>query len=83
MEPIAIEPLKFKDIQIAVLEQKLAEQQGRTLIAEAQQQAQALGVAGQRRLRKAMEAAGLDPDATYQIDAEAFTVTLSEAKSVP
>ena len=59
---MTLDPVQFKDIQIALLQQRLVQLQ----IQETMQQAQA-------KVRAAMTTAGLDPDKTYTLDETALT----------
>ena len=62
--PQRLDPLLFKDLHIALLQQRIAQLQGQAALATVEQ-----GVAA------ALAAAGLDPQARYHLDSQTFTVT--------
>lgn len=59
-EPIAVDPLPFKDLLLALLAKQNCELQTRL---------------AQQDVRAALIAAGLDPEASYTVDAATSTVT--------
>ena len=63
-EPIAVDPVLLRDIRIAYLSQKLAEQQVISLL-----------IPVQAALKNAFAVAGLDPAKTYSFDLTANTAT--------
>ena len=62
---MTLEPLLFKDIQIALLTQRLTLLQAQEAVAQAD-----------RQLKAALSAAGLDPNKRYNLDERTFTATM-------
>lgn len=72
MSQIALDPMKAKDLKIAILERQLIKQQGEQILKNVERSIERAEV----KFQDAWKAAGLDPALNYTIDFDAETASL-------